>query len=134
MRKLDYQELWGADRLEAQLELARDGLRGLDRSIRKILGRDVPDGESGPLQSRIPQKRLLQEDRRKTITEFVNNELPGGKRRWQSNSSVEPKTVFSRLSARVPSTADDSADEDDNVTKVIYLCMQLISWGIKLFI
>ncbi|KAL0123338.1 hypothetical protein PUN28_005700 [Cardiocondyla obscurior] len=117
MRKLDYQELWGADRLEAQLELARDGLRGLDRSIRKILGRDVPDGESGPLQSRIPQKRLLQEDRRKTITEFVNNELPGGKRRWQSNSSVEPKTVFSRLSARVPSTADDSADEDDNVTK-----------------
>ncbi|TGZ51336.1 Pinin [Temnothorax longispinosus] len=53
MRKLDCQELWGADRLEAQLEVARDGLRGLDRSIRKILGRDIPDGESGPLQSRV---------------------------------------------------------------------------------
>ncbi|XP_071580561.1 pinin isoform X1 [Temnothorax nylanderi] len=117
MRKLDCQELWGADRLEAQLEVARDGLRGLDRSIRKILGRDIPDGESGPLQSRIPQKRLLQEDRRRTITEFVNNELPGGKRRWQGSSNVEPKTVFSRLSARVPSTADDSADEDDSIAK-----------------
>ncbi|KAG5329648.1 PININ protein, partial [Acromyrmex charruanus] len=116
MRKLDYQELWGADRLEAQLEVARDGLRGLDRSIRKILGRDLPDGESGPLQSRIPQKRLLQEDRRRAITEFMNNELVGGKRRWQG-SNAEPKTVFSRLSARVPSTADDSADEDDNITK-----------------
>lgn len=49
MRKLDL-EIWGAERLEAQLEAARDGLRGLDRSIRKILGRDLPDGESGPLQ------------------------------------------------------------------------------------
>ncbi|XP_071580562.1 pinin isoform X2 [Temnothorax nylanderi] len=65
----------------------------------------------------IPQKRLLQEDRRRTITEFVNNELPGGKRRWQGSSNVEPKTVFSRLSARVPSTADDSADEDDSIAK-----------------
>lgn len=116
MRKLDCQEQWGAERLEAQLEIARDGLRGLDRSIRKILGRDLPDGESGPLQSRIPQKRLLQEDRRRVITEFANNELSGGKRRWQV-SNVEPKTVFSRLSARVPSTADDSADEDDSITK-----------------
>jgi len=48
----------------------------------------------------------------------VNNEVPGGKRRWQG-SNVEPKTVFSRLSARVPSNADDSADEDDSVIKVI---------------
>ncbi|XP_011880744.1 PREDICTED: pinin [Vollenhovia emeryi] len=116
MRKLDCQEQWGAARIEAELEFARDELRGLDRSIRKILGRDVPDGESGPLQSRISQKRLLQEDRRRTITE-LNNEPPGGKRRWQSSSNVEPKTVFSRLSARVPSTADDSADEDDSIAK-----------------
>lgn len=50
----------------------------------------------------------------------MNNELPGGKRRWQS-SNAEPKTVFSRLSARVPSNADDSADEDDSVIKVSYL-------------
>lgn len=61
----------------------------------------------------------MQEDRRRTVTEFVNNDLPGGKRRWQSSSNVEPKTVFSRLSARVPSTADDSADEDDSIAKVI---------------
>ena len=65
----------------------------------------------------------MQEDRRRAITEFMNNELAGGKRRWQS-SNAEPKTVFSRLSARVPSTADDSADEDDNITKVIYLRMR----------
>ncbi|XP_036140207.1 pinin isoform X2 [Monomorium pharaonis] len=116
MRKLNCQDLWGADKLEAQLEIARDGLRGLDRSIRKILGRELPDGESAPLQSRVPQKRLLQEDRRRAITDFVNNELPGGKRRWQG-SNVEPKTVFSRLSARIPSTADDSADEDDSIIK-----------------
>lgn len=50
MRKLDYQETWKAEGLEAQLEVARDDLRGLDRSIRKILGRDLPDGENGPLQ------------------------------------------------------------------------------------
>ncbi|XP_011635389.1 pinin, partial [Pogonomyrmex barbatus] len=68
-----------------------------------------------PIFFRIPQKRLLQEDRRRIITEFVNNDLPGGKRRWQS-SNVEPKTVFSRLSAH-PSIADDSADEDDSITK-----------------
>lgn len=55
MRKLDTQEAWGAERLEAQLEAARDGLRGLDRSIRKILGRDLLDGENGPLQ---PPPRL----------------------------------------------------------------------------
>ncbi|XP_012149100.1 desmosome associated protein-like protein pinnin isoform X2 [Megachile rotundata] len=119
MRKLDVQEAWGAERLEAQLEAARDGLRGLDRSIRKILGRDLPDGENGPIQpppSRLSQKRPLQEDRRRVVSDFVNNELPGGKRRWQG-SNGEPKTVFSRLSARVPSNNDDSADEDDNVIK-----------------
>ncbi|CAK9832248.1 PNN [Anthophora retusa] len=118
MRKLDTQEAWGAERLEAQLEAARDGLRGLDRSIRKILGRDLPDGENGPLQAppRLSQKRPLQEDRRRVVSDFVNNELPGGKRRWQG-SNGEPKTVFSRLSARVPSNNDDSADEDDNVIK-----------------
>ncbi|XP_078039844.1 desmosome associated protein-like protein pinnin isoform X1 [Augochlora pura] len=119
MRKLDAQEAWGADKLEAQLEAARDGLRGLDRSIRKILGRDLPDGENGPIQpppSRLSQKRPLQEDRRRVVSDFVNNELPGGKRRWQG-SNGEPKTVFSRLSARVPSNADDSADEDDTVIK-----------------
>ncbi|XP_076662393.1 desmosome associated protein-like protein pinnin isoform X2 [Halictus rubicundus] len=119
MRKLDAQEAWGADKLEAQLEAARDGLRGLDRSIRKILGRDLPDGENGPIQPppRLSQKRPLQEDRRRVVSDFVNNELPGsGKRRWQG-SNGEPKTVFSRLSARVPSNADDSADEDDTVIK-----------------
>ncbi|CAL7943085.1 unnamed protein product [Xylocopa violacea] len=119
MRKLDTQEAWGAERLEAQLEAARDGLRGLDRSIRKILGRDLPDGENGPPQpppSRLSQKRPLQEDRRRVVTDFVNNEIPGGKRRWQGTNG-EPKTVFSRLSARVPSNNDDSADEDDNVIK-----------------
>ncbi|XP_012149097.1 desmosome associated protein-like protein pinnin isoform X1 [Megachile rotundata] len=123
MRKLDVQEAWGAERLEAQLEAARDGLRGLDRSIRKILGRDLPDGENGPIQPpprlnthRLSQKRPLQEDRRRVVSDFVNNELPGGKRRWQG-SNGEPKTVFSRLSARVPSNNDDSADEDDNVIK-----------------
>lgn len=66
----------------------------------------------------------MQEDRRRTITEFVNNE-PGGKRRWQGSSNVEPKTVFSRLSARVPSTADDSADEDDSIAKVSHLLLYL---------
>lgn len=118
MRKLDSQEPWGADRLEAQLEAARDGLRGLDRSIRKILGRDLPDGENGPLQPppRLSQKRPLQEDRRRVVSDFINNEIPGTKRRWQA-SNGEPKTVFSRLSARVPSTADDSADEDDTAIK-----------------
>ncbi|CAL7943086.1 unnamed protein product [Xylocopa violacea] len=118
MRKLDTQEAWGAERLEAQLEAARDGLRGLDRSIRKILGRDLPDGENGPPQPppRLSQKRPLQEDRRRVVTDFVNNEIPGGKRRWQGTNG-EPKTVFSRLSARVPSNNDDSADEDDNVIK-----------------
>ncbi|XP_035733292.1 pinin-like isoform X1 [Vespa mandarinia] len=119
MRKLESQEPWGADRLEAQLEAARDGLRGLDRSIRKILGRDLPDGENGPIQpppSRLSQKRPLQEDRRRVVSDFVNNEIPGAKRRWQA-SNGEPKTVFSRLSARVPSTADDSADEDDTAIK-----------------
>lgn len=116
MRKLDA-ETWGAEKLEAQLETARDGLRSLERNIRKIMGRDLPDGESGPLQPpRISQKRPLQEDRRRVVTDFVNSELPGSKRRWQS-SNVEPKTVFSRLSARVPSNADDSADEDDTVFK-----------------
>ena len=50
MRKLDAKEPWRADKLEADLETARDNLRGLDRNIRKILGRDLPDGETGPLQ------------------------------------------------------------------------------------
>ncbi|RLU18898.1 hypothetical protein DMN91_009256 [Ooceraea biroi] len=118
MRKLNPQEVWGAERWESELETARDGLRGLDRRIRKILGRDLPDGESGPLQSpRITQKRPLQEDRRRIVTDFVNNEVPGGKRRNWQGPNVEPKTVFSRLSARVPSNADDSADEDDSVIK-----------------
>lgn len=51
MRKLDSKETWGAERLEADLEAARDGLRDLDRDIRKILGRDLPDSENGQLQS-----------------------------------------------------------------------------------
>lgn len=50
MRRLDAKETWGAERLEAELEVARDGLRGLDRDIRKILGRDLPDGENGSAQ------------------------------------------------------------------------------------
>ncbi|XP_015592532.1 pinin [Cephus cinctus] len=119
MRKLDAKEPWGAERLEAELEAARDGLRGLDRNIRKILGRDVPDGEN-TIQppTRIQQKRPLQEDRRRSALDFsnTNNETPGAKRRWQAPPG-EPKTVFSRLSARVPSNADDSADEDDTAIK-----------------
>ncbi|XP_020299862.1 pinin [Pseudomyrmex gracilis] len=117
MRKLDCQETESPEALQAQLDAARDGLRNLDRNIRKMLGRDVSDGEGVPLQPpRLSQKRPLLEDRRRPTTDFVNNEIPGGKRRWQS-SNTEPKTVFSRLSARVPSTADDSADEDDSVVK-----------------
>lgn len=182
MRKLDCQETESPETLQAKLDSARDGLRNLDRSIRKILGRDV-DGEGVSLQPprlhviqysflsfskvvyiikedivivcklklictfnivcvnilyiylfyyiyiffycnllcfRLSQKRPLLEDRRRPTTEFVNNDIPGGKRRWQS-SNTEPKTVFSRLSARVPSTADDSADEDDSVVKVTSL-------------
>lgn len=56
MRKLDSREPWGADKLEAELEAARDNLRGLDRNIRKILGRDLPDGETGSLQ---PSPRFI---------------------------------------------------------------------------
>lgn len=64
----------------------------------------------------------MQEDRRRQVPEFQNNEF-GLKRRRPSGiggggNNVEPKTVFSRLSARVPSTADDSGDEDDNAFKV----------------
>lgn len=51
MRRLDSKDTWGAERLEAELEIARDGLRGLDRDIRKILGRDLPDGENATIQS-----------------------------------------------------------------------------------
>lgn len=50
MQKLDLKEAWGADKLEAELESARDELRGLDKNIRKILGKDLPDGENAPLQ------------------------------------------------------------------------------------
>lgn len=53
MRRLDSQETWVAEKLEAQLEAARDDLRGLDRSIRKILGRDLPDGENASVPSRL---------------------------------------------------------------------------------
>ncbi|XP_012269318.1 pinin [Athalia rosae] len=119
MRKLEARESWGAERLEAELESARDSLRGLDRSIQKILGRDPPDGEN-PLQptARTTQKRPLQEDRRRTVLDFaaVPNNLAVGKRRWVAPAG-EPKTVFSRLSARIPSNADDSADEDDGTAK-----------------
>lgn len=75
--------------------------------------------------NRLSQKRPLQEDRRRVVSDFVNNEIPGAKRRWQA-SNGEPKTVFSRLSARVPSTADDSADEDDTAIKVIFLFYGII--------
>ncbi|XP_015522963.1 pinin [Neodiprion pinetum] len=120
MRKLETRESWGAEKLEAQLEAARDNLRGLDRSIQKILGRDPPDGEN-PLQptARIAQKRPVQEDhRRRQVADFavLPNNLTVFKRRWVAPPG-EPKTVFSRLSARIPSNADDSADEDDNTAK-----------------
>lgn len=42
--------LWGADKLEAELAAAKDDLRGLEKNIRKILGRDAPDGENGLAQ------------------------------------------------------------------------------------
>ncbi|XP_034952105.1 pinin [Chelonus insularis] len=122
MRRLDSKDILGADKLEEKLEAARDGLRELDRDIRKILGRDLPDGENGPNQqsTRIVQKRMLQDDRKRNSLDFMGNDQLGGKRRWHSqlpSTPGEPKTVFSRLSARVPSTADDSADEDDNSIK-----------------
>lgn len=50
MRKLDCQETESPEALQAQLDAARDGLRNLDRNIRKMLGRDVSDGEGVPLQ------------------------------------------------------------------------------------
>ena len=69
--------------------------------------------------SRLNQKRPLQEDRKRPSNEFSNNGV-SAKRRWQqqSGNNAEPKTVFSRLSARVPSTADDSGDEDDGTSRV----------------
>ncbi|KAL7298354.1 hypothetical protein TKK_0008697 [Trichogramma kaykai] len=112
-------ESWGADNLEAQLEAARDGLRGLEKNIRKILGRDVAEGENGtvPATARLNLKRNFQDDRRRPQPDASNNEFPA-KRRWQQGSkNAEPKTVFSRLSARAVSNADDSGDEDDGVTK-----------------
>ncbi|XP_014212452.1 pinin [Copidosoma floridanum] len=126
-------EIWGAEKLEAELEAAKDGLRGLEKNIRKILGRDVPDGENGavaPVQNRGAQKRPMQDDvrGRRLGTDFPNNGF-GPKRRWQqgsnnvntnnnnnNNNNPEPKTVFSRLSARAPA-ADDSDNEDDNSFK-----------------
>ncbi|XP_063972117.1 pinin [Diachasmimorpha longicaudata] len=111
MRRLDSKE-YGSERLEAELEAARDGLRCLDKDIRKILGRDLPEGENAPTQlsSRIVSKRPLQEDRKRNTDHLSNDQ--GGKRRWQGPNN-EPKTVFSRLSARVPSNPDDSGDDDD---------------------
>ncbi|XP_057340814.1 pinin [Microplitis mediator] len=132
MRRLDSKENWGADKLEAELQAARDGLRELDRDIRKILGRDLPDTENGLNQQsvRVGQKRIVQDDRKRNVTDYTSNNdhhhSSGGKRsRWQSQSLSsppastpgEPKTVFSRLSARVPSTADDSDNDDDNPMK-----------------
>ena len=38
---------WDADELKAQLDAARGNLRGLEKDIRKILGRDVAEGENG---------------------------------------------------------------------------------------
>ena len=67
---------------------------------------------------RVAQKRPLQEDRRRQNPEFPPNNEFGAKRRWQGTNNAEPKTVFSRLSARVSSTADDSGDEDDSTFKV----------------
>lgn len=117
MRKLDSKETWGAERLEADLEAARDGLRDLDRDIRKILGRDLPDSENGQLQTnqRVGQKYSQQEDRKRS-SDYINNDQPNNKRRWQSQVN-EPKTVFSRLSAKVPSNPDDSGDEDDSCVR-----------------
>ncbi|KAG8035329.1 hypothetical protein G9C98_006775 [Cotesia typhae] len=131
MRHLDSLDNPGADKLEAELQAARDGLRELDRDIRKILGRDLPDTENGMNQQsvRIGQKRLLQDDRKRNVPDYMGNNdyhSQGNKRsRWQSQSLSspptvtpgEPKTVFSRLSARVPSTADDSDNDDDNPMK-----------------
>lgn len=53
MRRLDSKENWGADKLEAELQAARDGLRELERDIRKILGRDLPDTENGLNQQSV---------------------------------------------------------------------------------
>ena len=68
---------------------------------------------------RLSQKRPLHDDRRRTVVDLSNNEHVGNKRRWQGGTG-EPKTVFSRLSARVPSNPDDSADEDDAFIKVCF--------------
>lgn len=53
MRHLDSLDNAGADKLEAELQAARDGLRELDRDIRKILGRDLPDTENGMNQQSV---------------------------------------------------------------------------------
>lgn len=58
---------------------------------------------------------MQQEDRRRVGNDFTHNEHQIKKGRWQTNQGSEPKTVFSRLSARVPYNADDSADEDDGI-------------------
>lgn len=73
--------------------------------------------ESNISSLRRGQKRPPQDDRKRS-SDFGNNDQPGGKRRGQPPSG-EPKTVFSRLSARVPSNPDDSADEDDSAIKVV---------------
>ncbi|XP_043275536.1 pinin [Venturia canescens] len=119
MRRLNSMEPCGAKRLEAELEAAREGLRDLDHDIRKIHGRELPNGgnRTAPRSPslRRGQKRPLPEDRKRSL-DFGNNDQPGGKRRGQPPPG-EPKTVFSRLSARVPSNPDDSADEDDSAIK-----------------
>lgn len=64
---------------------------------------------------RVGQKYSQQEDRKRN-SDYVNNDQPSSKRRWQSQTN-EPKTVFSRLSAKVPSNPDDSGDEDDSCVR-----------------
>lgn len=49
-KRTNMKELWGAAKLEAELAAAKEDLRGVEKNIRKILGRDAPDGENGVVQ------------------------------------------------------------------------------------
>ncbi|XP_069682708.1 pinin-like [Periplaneta americana] len=109
--------------LQAELEKAKDNLKGVDEHIKKLIGRDPSEGQQRPGVKRPVTQPEEFRGRGRGFTPARGRRDPGGRPEEEESPLIkrrpgDPRTVFSRLSGPPRLKRDgDSGDEEDITSK-----------------
>lgn len=110
--------------LQAELEKAKDNLKGVDEHIKKLIGRDPSEGKQRPGLKRPAAQPEEFRGRGRGFTPLRGRRDPGGRPEEEESPlaakrrPADPRTVFSRLSGPPKLKREaDSGDEEEVANK-----------------